>query len=452
MTTLKVKRCPRMRLELRVPGDKSISHRAAIIAALSNGICVLRGFLPSDDCQRTVGALRQLGVKIEQPEPTTLVVHGRKLSLEAPKQDIDCGNSGTGMRLLSGILAAQPFTSRLTGDASLSRRPMRRIIEPLTQMGARITAEGENDTAPLKITGTDLKAIHYDLPVASAQVKSAVLFAGLCARGKTSVTEPLQTRDHTERMLNYFLVNTEKQDLTVSLLGHQMPESRDFVIPGDISSAAFWLTAAAARPGSRLLVEDVGLNDTRTAILGVLVRMGAHVREMIEDLDQIEPMGAVEVQGTQLHGVEIKGKDIPNLIDEIPILAVAGALAEGVTRITDAAELRVKETDRIAAVVANLQAMGADVTELEDGLEVRGGKPLQGTRLPSHCDHRIAMAFAVAGLFAEGETIIEDVDCIETSYPGFQSALQEIMNPRGGISHRTSAIGDLNPNTVVQDT
>lgn len=426
MSDWKVRRVPALQWELEVPGDKSISHRAVILASLSNGPCVLKGFLPSEDCLCTVSAMRALGVEIETPEPTTLVVHGVKRAFTAPTADIDCGNSGTTMRLMAGLLAGQPFRSRLIGDASLSKRPMKRVIEPLTQMGANVRAEGENGRPPLVIEGGPLKPIHYYSPVASAQVKSAVLLAGLFAKGKTSVTEPTQSRDHTERMLEFFLVRPQRNDLTVSIHGEMTPESRDFQIPGDISSAAFWLVAAAAQPHSHLFMRNVGMNETRTGVLAVLVRMGAHVREHIQTRDG-EPMGAVEISGVPLHGTTIAGKEIPNVIDELPILAVAGALAKGKTIIANAGELRVKETDRLAAIATNLRAMGAQVAETEDGLEIMGGEPLHGARLQSFGDHRIAMAFAIAGLHADGETTIVDTDCVNTSYPGFLQTLEQIM-------------------------
>jgi 3-phosphoshikimate 1-carboxyvinyltransferase len=430
MTHWKIHRAPLIQTELKVPGDKSISHRAVFIASLANGPCVIRGFLASEDCLATVAAMRALGIRIEQPEPQTLVVHGRRKQLTAPTGDIDCGNSGTTMRLLAGILAAQPFKSRLIGDKSLSRRPMKRIIEPLTEMGAKITAEGSKQTPPLVIEGAKPHPIHYFMPVASAQVKSAILLAALFAKGRTSITEPSQSRDHTERMLSYFLVRPQRDDLTVSLFGEQTPESRDFTVPGDISSAAFWMVAAAAQPRSHLLMKNVGLNETRTGVLAVLLRMGAHpVKEIIAEVDEGEPHGSVEIQGARLKGTVIQGKEIPNVIDEIPILAVAGALAVGTTIIADAKELRVKETDRLAAIATNLKAMGVEVTEQEDGLEIVGGAPLRGARLQSFGDHRIAMAFAIAGLFAEGETIIEDVDCVATSYPEFYQTLEQIMKP-----------------------
>jgi len=441
---LRIKRAPRIDTEITVPGDKSISHRAVIIAGLSNGVCKLVGFLPSDDCMRTVNAMRALGIRIEQPEPETLIVHGKKRVLSPPKEEIDCGNSGTTMRLLAGLLAGQTFESRLVGDASLSRRPMGRVIEPLRKMGADIVAEGPEQTAPLRIHGGSLRGINFKSPVASAQVKSAVLLAGLFAKGKTTVNEPEISRNHTELMFNYFLVRTVRNERGVSVFGDQVPESRDFDIPGDISSAAFWLVAAAAQPAGHLLVRHIGLNDTRTALLGVLVRMGAQVREAVEDVNQLEPRGIVEVTGAPLKGTVIQGKEVPQLIDELPVLAVAGALATGTTIIRQAQELRVKETDRLAAIAHNLRIMGTQVIEMSDGLEIHGPAPLRGARVASFGDHRIAMAFAIAGLFADGETIVQDAECIRESYPGFQGALEEFTNSKR-MRGSTPVIGSLTP-------
>jgi 3-phosphoshikimate 1-carboxyvinyltransferase len=439
---LRVRRALRIDTEISVPGDKSISHRAVIIAGLSNGVCKLEGFLPSEDCMRTVNAMRALGIKIEQPEPETLIVHGKKRVLVPPKEEIDCGNSATTMRLLAGLLAGQTFESVLVGDASLSRRPMDRVIEPLRKMGANVVAEGPDNTPPLRIHGGSLRGIRYKSPLASAQVKSAILLAGLFAKGKTTVEEPAMSRNHTELMFNYFLVRIVRNERSVSVFGDQTPESRDFSIPGDISSAAFWLIAAAAQPGGHLLVRNIGLNDTRTSLLGVLVRMGAQVREAVEDVDQLEPRGVVEVTGAPLKGTVVQGNEIPQLIDELPVLAVAGALASGTTIIRQAQELRVKETDRLAAIAHNLRIMGAEVIEMNDGLEIHGPAPLHGARVPSFGDHRIAMAFSIAGLLADGETIIEDVDCIRDSYPGFQATLEEITNPKRMIAS-TPVIGSL---------
>ena len=447
---LRVKRAPRIDLEIAVPGDKSISHRAVIIAALSNGVCTLRGFLPGEDCMHTVNAMRALGVRIEQPEPDTLIVHGKKRVLSPPKGEIDCGNSGTTMRLLAGLLAGHTFESRLVGDAGLSRRPMDRVIAPLRKMGANIVAEGPEETPPLRIYGGSLRGIRYRLSVASAQVKSALLLAGLFAKGKTTVEEPVPTRNHTELMLNYFLVRTAiDENGTVTIFGDQVPESRDFTIPGDISSAAFWLVAAAAQPRGHLLVRDVGLNNTRTALLGVLLRMGAQVREAIEDVDQLEPRGIVEVTGFPLKGTVIQGREVPQLIDELPILAVAGTLADGKTIIRHAGELRAKETDRIAAIAHNLRTMGAQVSELTDGLEIYGRAPLQGARVASFGDHRIAMAFGIAGLFADGETIVQDADCIRESYPRFETVLEEFTNQKR-MQISTPVIGSLSPAPVEE--
>ena len=447
---LRIKRAPQIDIEITVPGDKSISHRAVIIAALSNGVCTLRGFLPSEDCMHTVNAMRALGVKIERSEPATLIVHGKRRVLAPSKKQINCGNSGTTMRLLAGLLAGQTFESRLVGDAGLSRRPMDRVIAPLRQMGANILAEGPEQTPPLRIRGGSLRGIHYRLPIASAQVKSALLLAGLFAKGKTTVQEPSITRNHTELMLNYFLVRTAKDgDDGVTIFGEQVPESRDFAIPGDISSAAFWLVAAAAQPRGHLLVRDVGLNDTRTALLGVLLRMGAQVREAVEDIGQLEPRGVVEITGVPLKGTVIQGKEVPQLIDELPILAVAGALANGTTIIRHAQELRVKESDRIAAIAHNLRTMGAQVAEMTDGLEIHGPATLHGARVASFGDHRVAMAFAIAGLFADGETIVQDADCIRESYPGFEIVLEKFTNPKR-MQISTPVIGSLTPASVEE--
>jgi len=433
MSEFKVKPTGAFSAEMTVPGDKSISHRAVIFGAMSNGPCEISGFLPSEDCIATVNALRALGIKIEELEsdergPVRLLVHGRKGEFKKPEKPIDCGNSGTAMRLLCGALGHLPFRIDLIGDESLSTRPMGRIIDPLGQMGVSIEGTGKARSAPLSLVGsTELKTITYDMPVASAQVKSAILLAGLRAHGRTQVIEPAQSRDHTERMLKYFLVKTLREDNTVSIWGGQTPESRDFAVPGDISSAAFWIVAAAARPGAHLLIRNVGLNPTRSGILKTLVRMGAHISEFVEETEG-EPYGNIEVHGTTLKGIEIAGDEIPNVIDEIPVLAVAAALAEGTTVIRDAKELRVKESDRISTTAENLRRLGVPVQEFIDGMEITGGETLTGTTMESMGDHRIAMAFAIAGLFATGETVIKDVDCVNTSYPGFGEELIQLSS------------------------
>jgi len=425
--------------EVSVPGDKSISHRAAMLASISNGRCKIEGFLPSEDCLSTLGAMRTLGVQIDILEkdsfgPNKILVHGGGLDLTEPKSDIDCGNSGTTMRLLSGILAGQKFSSRLIGDESLSIRPMERIVSPLRSMGCEISAEGENGSAPILINGGGLSGINYELPVASAQVKSAILLAGLYAEGRTSVVEPFRTRDHTEKMLDFFQVGTDIHENEISVQSGQVLESRDFVVPGDISSAAFWLVASSAFPDSQLTVKNVGLNPTRNGILKILVRMGAYVSESIGTNSGGEEIGNVSIQGGKLIGIEIGGDIVPNIIDEIPIIAVAAALADGKTIIKDAAELRVKESDRISAVAENLRKMGADLQETSDGMVINGGNQLQGAELESFGDHRIAMAFAVAGLFASGQTTITDAECVAISYPNFEEHLKELVNENSGFS------------------
>ncbi len=436
MSEFRVTAISKLHAEFSVPGDKSMSHRAAILGGLSNGVCTIRNFLPSEDCVNTLNAMKALGARhevldeLEGYGPMNLRIHGQSMKLSAPAAPIDCGNAGTGMRLLAGLLAGQEFPSELFGDASLSSRPMGRITVPLGQMGAKIETRGEKfGCAPLFIHPAKLQPIIYQMPVASAQVKSAILLAGMFAEGKTTVIQPAETRDHTERMLASFRVSTRTENNAISLYGGQMPESCDFTVPGDISSAAFWLVAAAALPGSRLLIKDVGLNPTRTAILKVLSRMGAHMTE-IEHQSEGEPIGNIEIHGAALTGTTILENEVPNLIDEIPVIAVAAALAKGKTIIRNAKELRVKETDRITTVVEGLRAMGAVVEEFEDGMEITGGTPLHGAEVDSFGDHRIAMAFAIAGLFAQGKTVIKNTECVNTSYPGFAHHLDAILHER----------------------
>ncbi|MFN4873068.1 MAG: 3-phosphoshikimate 1-carboxyvinyltransferase [Akkermansiaceae bacterium] len=436
MSSLRVKSISSLNAEFSVPGDKSISHRAAIFGGLSNGVCEISNFLPSEDCLNTLKAMRSLGAHFDLLEeldgygPIKLRIHGKSMQLTPPESPIDCGNSGTGMRLLAGLLAGQKFTSELFGDASLSSRPMGRITLPLAEMGAKLETLGEKPgCAPLRIHGAELHPIDYEMPMASAQVKSAILLAGLFAEGTTSVTQPSVTRDHTERMMAAFKLSCKTVENKISVSGGQMPESCDIKVPGDISSAAFWLVAAAAMPGSRLLLKDVGLNPTRTAILKVLSRMGAHLTETSHASDG-EPIGSIEIHGAALKGTTLLPEEIPNLIDEIPVIAVAAALASGETHIRGARELRVKETDRITTTVESLRKMGVDVEELEDGMIIHGGKPLHAAEIESHGDHRIAMAFCIAGLFAKGETIVRGTDCINTSYPGFSHHLDAILHEK----------------------
>ena len=436
MSTIKVTSIDRLNASFEVPGDKSISHRAAIMAGLASGTTRVDNYLPSEDCLCTLGAMASLGVSYEVLDelkgygPTSMMIHGQNMQLNVPDKVVDCGNSGTGMRLLAGMLAAQSFESLMTGDASLCSRPMGRIIKPLKEMGTKIEAEGTPEgCAPLRLGGTNepLSAIVYEMPVASAQVKSAILLAGLFSETETTVIQPNVTRDHTERIFDHFQIKLTSEDNRISVRGGQMPIAQDLHIPGDISSAAFWLVAAAALPGAKLTIEKVGLNSTRTAVVDVLIRMGADIQIEVLSTDSGEPYGNISVKGGSLVGTEILREEVPNLIDEIPVLAVAGALASGRMIIRNAKELRVKESDRVTTVVNNLTAMGADVEEFEDGMEITGGKPLHAADMQSHGDHRIAMAFLIAGLFAEGETEMHNTDCINTSYPGFADHLNSVI-------------------------
>jgi 3-phosphoshikimate 1-carboxyvinyltransferase len=435
-----------LRGRVRVPGDKSISHRAAIIGALASGETRVRGFLQADDCLRTVDCLRALGVRIED-SGRELTIQGSSGRLTAPPRVLDTGNSGTTMRLLSGVLAGQPFSAALDGDASLRRRPMDRVAEPLTKMGAAVSAR-DGKYPPLRITGGRLRGITYVLPVPSAQVKSAVLLAGLRAEGMTEVVEPIPTRDHTERMLAQFGVPVHRDGDRVRV-SPVIPQGGTVEVPGDISSAAFLLTCAAAAEGSDLAVEDVGLNPTRTGVLELLQAMGAEITIEIAPPREAEiaplrgagdappgdsmrpadaagePVGTVRVRGRRLHGVVVDGAMIPRVIDELPVLCIAAAVAEGRTVIRDATELRVKESDRIGAMTRGLRALGAAVEERPDGLEISGGR-LRGGVVDAGGDHRMAMAFTVAGLLADGPVSVRGAEAVAVSFPGFFETLQAL--------------------------
>lgn len=440
MSQLKVTSCKSIQADLSVPGDKSISHRSIMFGALAEGKTRIKGFLRSEDCLCTMRIFQALGVNIEEIDDNNLLIEGSAKKLKPPCEALDCGNSGTSMRLIAGVLAGQTFTSKLFGDASLSKRPMQRIINPLTQMGARILSQGEKGRPPLEIHGQLLKGIDYLSPIASAQLKSSILLAGLFAKGKTSVTEPVLSRDHTERMLEHFHAKPMIENLKISISGDTRLHAQDIEVPGDISSAAFWLVAAAASPHSNLTVRNVGLNPTRTGILSVLLRMGAQIRESIET-SNAEPFGNIQVKGGHLVGTVVEGEEIPNVIDEIPILSVAAALAEGETTFRNAEELRVKETDRIAAMAGNLRQFGVEVEEFKDGMTVKGGCKLKGAHVKSFGDHRIAMSCAILGLFAEGETIIDDSDCITTSYPTFERDLRDISSKGSSSLKKMVSIG-----------
>ena len=413
---------------VEVPGDKSISHRYAILAALANGASEIAHFSAADDCRRTLECFRRLGIEIEQSGDLVRVGGARPEGLRAPRRTLDAGNSGTTMRLLAGVLAGQAFNSKLDGDGSLRRRPMRRVIDPLTQMGARIRAR-DGGTAPLEIEGAVLRAIEYKLPVASAQVKSAVLLAGLFAEGVTSVIEEIPTRDHTELALEEFGAEVVREGRAIRVEGHPSLEGRKLTVPGDLSSAAFFLAAALILPGSTLVVHDVGLNPTRTAVLDAFARMGAAVKPVSVRSAGGELIGDLAVSHAPLTGGVIEGPMIAQVIDELPVLAALGPYTEKGIEIRDAAELRVKESDRIGALVENLRRMGATVDERPDGLRVEGRSAgrLHGAAIETRGDHRMAMAFAVAALGADGPSVIGDAECAAVSYPDFFATLERMV-------------------------
>ncbi len=413
---------PAIRGRVRVPGDKSISHRAAIIGAIASGATHIRGFLRAEDCLHTLACLRALGARVDD-DGAELAIQGTAGRLTAPTGVLDAGNSGTTMRLLSGVLAGQPFSAEIDGDRSLRRRPMDRVAEPLRQMGAHIVAR-EGMYPPLRISGGELRGITYELPVPSAQVKSAILLAGLFAEGETEVVEPAPTRDHTERMLEAFGVRIDRGVRRVRV-SPGILRGGAIEIPGDLSSAAFLLAAAAARADSELTVDDVGLNPTRTGVLDALAMMGAAVAIEVVREGSGEPAGTVSVHGRPLRGTTIAGALIPAVIDELPVLCVLGAVAEGRSVIRDAAELRVKESDRIAVLARGLRALGAAVVERPDGLEIEGGR-LQGGTVDAEGDHRIAMAFAVAGVLADGPVTVRGADAVAVSFPGFFETLRAL--------------------------
>ncbi|WP_027352026.1 3-phosphoshikimate 1-carboxyvinyltransferase [Desulfotomaculum nigrificans] len=424
---LTINQIKQLKGETAVPGDKSISHRAVMLGALARGTTRVENFLTGEDCLSTVRCFRALGVPVEGPDNGCLTIQGVGLNgLQEPVTILDAGNSGTTTRLMLGILAGQSFCSIITGDASLSRRPMARVTTPLAGMGAKFIGRDNNNLLPLAIRGGQLKPLNYQSPVASAQVKSAILLAGLFAQGETSVTEPTISRDHTERMLKSFGADIKQEGTTVTIKGRPELKGRQVVVPGDISSAAFLMVAAAILPGSEVTIRGVGVNPTRDGLLEVLKNMGGQV-ELLNLRDQCgEPVADIRVKGSDLQGTEISGNLIPRLIDEIPIIAVAAACARGTTVIRDAAELKVKESNRLATVAGELTKLGAAVEELPDGLIIKGGKPLTGAVVDSHGDHRIAMAMAVAGLAARGRTVIKEAQCIPVSFPGFADALKSL--------------------------
>lgn len=419
--------------EITIPGDKSVSHRCIMFGSIAKGLTEVHNFLQGADCLATISCFRQLGIEIEQTESSVLI-HGKGLhGLTAPANLLDVGNSGTTTRLIAGILSGQPFDSKLSGDASLNSRPMKRILDPLTQMGANISSVLRNGCAPLYITPGHLHGIHYQSPVASAQVKSCLLLAGLYAEGETAVTEPALSRNHTELMLREFgadlhsTFSLDSTKATASIRPCNELYGQKITVPGDISSAAYFIAAGLLVPDSEILIKDIGVNPTRAGILKVCEDMGADITLLNQRKEGGEPTADILVRTSRLHGTHIKGEIIPTLIDEIPIIAVMAAMAEGTTFIRDAAELKVKETDRIETVTDNLRAMGCDITPLDDGMVIRGGKPLHGATIHTLLDHRIAMAFSIAALVADGKTKILDSHCVDVSYPTFYDTFEHLL-------------------------
>lgn len=424
---MKFTRTQRLRGKVTIPGDKSISHRAVMFGSLAEGTTEVTGFLRGADCLSTIDCFRRLGITVEDKNERILI-HGRGLhGLSAPEQLLDAGNSGTTTRLISGILSGQNFETTLTGDASIQKRPMGRIMEPLSQMGASIESIRGNGCAPLRIQGRSLHGIHYTTKVASAQVKSAILLAGLYADAPTSVTEPALSRNHSELMLHFFGADVRTEGTTATIQPEPELTGQKVNVPGDISSAAYFIAAGCISPDSEILIRNVGINPTRDGILKVCRLMNADVTLLNENADSGEPTADLLVRTSSLKGCTIEGDLIPTLIDELPILAVMACFAEGTTLIRDAAELKVKESDRIAVMTENLTAMGAHVTATEDGMIIEGGYPLHGAVIDSHLDHRIAMSFAIAALNADGETRIQGADCVTISYPAFYKDLEKLQ-------------------------
>jgi 3-phosphoshikimate 1-carboxyvinyltransferase len=431
--TRTIKPCPRLEGDIILPGDKSISHRAVILNSLANGKAEINNFAPGGDCLATVRCLRALGLKIDRKgsmDPSTLLVSGTgEDGLKEACNVLNAQNSATTMRLLGGLLASQSFLSIITGDASLRKRPMGRLIRPLRLMGAEIWGRGRDSFAPLVIMGKELHGIDFTLPVPSAQIKSAMLLAGLFAHGNTILHQVIPSRDHTERMLKRMGANLEIQGNSISLLPLSSPlVSIDIRIPGDISSAAYFLAAGAIHQNARIMIRDSAVNPTRTGIIDVLLAMGARLQITNRRLEDSEPLADIVIESSELKGIEIGGDIIPRLIDEIPVLAVVGCVARGKTVIRDAGELRVKESDRIATIASELSRLGAKIDPLPDGMVIHGGRSLSGTEVDSHFDHRLAMSLAVAGLVSKGETAIKHAEAAQVSYPAFWQTLNQILN------------------------
>ena len=422
---MEIKKQTNLRGMLMVPGDKSISHRAVMFGSLAKGTTRISHFLEGADCLSTIACFRKMGIDIER-NASEILVHGKGLhGLSAPDGILDVGNSGTTTRLISGILAGQNFISELDGDDSIRTRPMKRIMTPLTSMSADIVSKQDNGCVPLVSHGKTLHGIHYDSPVASAQVKSCVLLAGMYADGITSVTEPFLSRNHTEIMLNYFGAKVTSEGTTASIVPEPTLNGREIQVPGDISSAAYFIAAGLLTPGSEILLKNVGINPTRAGILKVCMDMGADIT-LFNESTEGEPTADLLIRTSSLKGTTIEGGIIPTLIDEIPMIAVMAAFADGTTVIRDARELKVKESDRITVMVDNLKRMGADIEGTEDGMIIHGGRPLHGATIDSHLDHRVAMSFAVAGTICDGTVDILNGDCVKISYPEFYNDLYSL--------------------------
>jgi 3-phosphoshikimate 1-carboxyvinyltransferase len=423
---------------ISVPGDKSITHRAVILSALAEGESLITGYCRGEDCLDTVRACRAMGIRIGE-QPDHLRVYGKGLwGLAEPERPLDCGNSGTAIRMLTGLVAGQDFFTVLTGDESVRRRPMGRVVKPLREMGAMIAGRKGGELAPLAVSGSRLHGIAYRSPVASAQVKSALLLAALSAEGVTRITEPHRSRDHTERLFRHFGIPIQEDGSTVVLAGRPSIgwPGKELPLPGDLSAAAFFVVGASIVPGSDLTITGVGINPTRTGLLDALTEMGADIQVLNRREQAGEPVADLRVRSAALHGIRVGAERIPETIDEFPILCVAAALAEGETAITGAQELRVKESDRIATMASELTKMGAAITETPDGLIIRGSgaratRRLRGASCHSHGDHRVAMSLAIAGLVADAPTRIEDAGCIDTSFPGFEAKLLELLTQSG---------------------
>lgn len=411
--------------KIKIPGDKSISHRAVMFGSLAKGDTKITGFLKGDDCMSTISCFKKLGIDIEVNDDN-VIVHGKGLNgLNTPKETLDVGNSGTTIRLISGILAAQGFDSTLNGDASIQKRPMNRVIKPLSQMGADI--ESTNDGyAPLTIHGKKLKSMEYTMPVASAQVKSSILLASLFAEGTTTIIEPVASRDHTEIMLNYFGANIKNENGVITSTPVKELYGKNLEVPGDISSAAFFMVAGLVVPNSHIIIENVGINPTRTGIIDALKAMGGYVEIINERKSGGELVGDIEVKTSSLKATTLEGSIIPRMIDEIPVFTVAALCAEGTTVVKDATELKVKESNRIATMSQELGKMGVVIEETDDGMIIKGNQKLKGAEVYSHLDHRVAMSCAIAGLIAEGETTIIDADCVGISFPNFYNLLNNL--------------------------